>query len=185
MLIVWIVTCRKIHLHTSRAWERCSIQKQVMICSYLVAPCNLGAQSEIQLFLKIIRFLRSFLQRGHKSQSFRTFHGIKSHSLIAGCLESATQLDKRGEGCAKGIFDGVVAASSIFVYNVVTYHLNAYLTSYDYVMNIIIKVMYFLQCVLHAYTKVWYSPFLSTMYSSWYWECLTFVLQFTVWYCDF
>ena len=49
-----------------------------------------------------------------------TFDGGRSLSLIAGRLEPATRLDKRGEHCTEGIRDGVVAASSIFVYNVVT-----------------------------------------------------------------
>ena len=33
----------------------------------ILTPSNVGAQSEIQLFLEIARCLRNFLKRGHKS----------------------------------------------------------------------------------------------------------------------
>ena len=76
----------------------------------LVTPSNVGAQSEIQLFSNLSGMRRIL----------RSFDGERSPSLIAGHLEPATRLDKRGEGCTEEIRDGVIAASSFFVYNVVT-----------------------------------------------------------------
>ena len=112
------------------------------------SPNYLTLQSEIQLFLEIARFLPTFWREA-TNPVLRTFDSGRSPFLI---VDPATRLDKRGERCTDGIRDGVVATSSIFVYNVVTKRLNTYFTRDDYVVNIIIKVMYFSQgCATHLY----------------------------------
>ena len=59
----------------------------------------------------------TFWRDATNPEVLRTFDSGISPSLI---VEPATRLDKWGERCTDGIRDGVVAASSIFVYNVVT-----------------------------------------------------------------
>ena len=81
------------------------------------SPSYLTSQSEIQLFLDHQIPLQHTGEMPQILMFLRTFDGGISPSLI---VEPATGLDKWGERCTDGISDGVVAASSIFVYNVVT-----------------------------------------------------------------
>ena len=58
------------------------------------SPNYLTLQSEIQLFLEITRFLATLWREATKPEVLRTFDSGRSPSLIVGCLEPATCLDK-------------------------------------------------------------------------------------------
>ena len=68
------------------------------------SPKYLTLQSEI---IEITDSFATFRREATNPEVLRTFDSGRSPSLIVGCLEPATRLDKQGKRCTDGISDGV------------------------------------------------------------------------------
>ena len=116
---VWIVMCREIDMltqslrenfHTKTVIYRADLEQPELPCLTKWNPWDRSPDS-----------YATFWREATNPEVLRTFDSGRSPSLIVGHLEPAIRLDKRGKHCTDGIRDGLVAASSIFVYNVVKY----------------------------------------------------------------